>query len=76
MVEGSELDVMPLLLSDASSCCNDLGRILYANPNEWNVYMNIVDTNTLSSFLSSHVEYQMSLCVSFFFVPLLNKALI
>lgn len=53
---------MPLLLSDASSCCSDLGRILYANPNEWNVYMNIVDTNTLSSFFSSHVEYQMSLC--------------
>uniref|UniRef100_A0A915PN41 PX domain-containing protein n=1 Tax=Setaria digitata TaxID=48799 RepID=A0A915PN41_9BILA len=53
---------MPVLLCDASSCCSELGRILYANPNEWNVHMNIVSTNTMSSFFTSHIEYQMSVC--------------
>ncbi|VDO38745.1 unnamed protein product [Onchocerca flexuosa] len=53
---------MPVLLSDASSCSNDLGRILYTNPSEWNVHMNIISTNIMSSFFTSHIEYQMSIC--------------
>lgn len=57
---------MLVLLSDVSSCCNDLGRILYTNPDNWNVHMNIVATNVMSSFFTSHTEYQMSVCVSVF----------
>ncbi|VDN03787.1 unnamed protein product [Thelazia callipaeda] len=52
---------MPVLLGDVSSCNSDLGRILYANPNEWNVNMNIVSINTISGILTSHVEYQLSI---------------
>lgn len=55
---------MPVLLRDASACRNDLGRILYANPNEWTVHMDIVSTNTLSNFFTSHTEYQMTISVS------------
>ncbi|KAL3984875.1 PX domain family protein [Acanthocheilonema viteae] len=52
---------MPVLLRDASACRNDLGRILYSNPTEWTVHMDIVSTNTLSNFFTSHTEYQMSI---------------
>ncbi|VDK82004.1 unnamed protein product [Litomosoides sigmodontis] len=52
---------MPVLLRDASACRNDLGRILYANPSEWTVHMDIVSTNTLSNFFTSHTEYQMAI---------------
>ncbi|KAM3717527.1 Ribosomal protein [Dirofilaria immitis] len=53
---------MPVLLSDASSCSTDLGRILYTSPSEWNVHMNIVSTNTMSNLFTSHIEYQISIC--------------
>ncbi|CAG9534771.1 unnamed protein product [Cercopithifilaria johnstoni] len=52
---------MPVLLRDATACRNELGRILYANPDEWSVQMDIVSTNTLSNFFTSHTEYHISL---------------
>uniref|UniRef100_A0A0R3RGQ2 PX domain-containing protein n=1 Tax=Elaeophora elaphi TaxID=1147741 RepID=A0A0R3RGQ2_9BILA len=52
---------MPVLLRDVSACNNDLGRILYTNPEEWTVFMEIVSTNTLSSYFSSHIEYRMTI---------------
>ncbi|EJW83060.1 PX domain-containing protein [Wuchereria bancrofti] len=53
---------MPILLSDVNSCNSDLGRILYANPNEWDVHLNIINTKTVSTFFTSHTEYEMALC--------------
>lgn len=70
-LEESQLDVMPVLLRDASACRNDLGRILYTNPSEWAVHMDIVSTNTMSSFFASHIEYQMSISVSTFFLDII-----
>lgn len=59
---GLQLDIMPILLSDVNCCNSDLGRILYASPKDWDVHLNIVDTKNVSTFFTSHTEYEMALC--------------